>query len=165
MYSATEYEYSGNVETPAVIVKDSEGTTLEENTDYTVTYALGRKEIGTYPVYVTFRGRYKGKNPRTLYFKIVPKTASIQSLTAGKRSLKVKAATKVSSLGGKYYQIGYKKQGTKTWKYITTAKDKKTIPSLKKGKRYYVKVHAYKKIVKKKYYGKWSAILVSNKIK
>ena len=35
---------------------------------------------------------------------------------------------------------------------------KKTITKLKKGKTYYVRVRAYKKLSGKKIYGKWSKI-------
>ena len=68
--SKTSYTYNGKVQTPSVIVKDSKGNTLKKNTDYTVTYASGRKNAGTYKVIVKMKGNYTGT--KTLSFKINP---------------------------------------------------------------------------------------------
>ncbi len=43
---ATSLTYNGKVRTPKVIVKDRTGKTLVKNTDYTVSYAKGRKYVG-----------------------------------------------------------------------------------------------------------------------
>ncbi|MFW2551617.1 MBG domain-containing protein, partial [Klebsiella pneumoniae] len=51
--SKTSYTYTGKAVTPAVTVKDSAGNTLKKDTDYTVAYASGRKNAGTYTVKVT----------------------------------------------------------------------------------------------------------------
>ena len=72
--------YNGKVRTPKVIVKDRTGKTLVKNTDYTVSYAKGRKYVGKYAVKITFKGKYSGT--KTLYFTIKPKATSISSLTA-----------------------------------------------------------------------------------
>ena len=74
-------------------------------------------------------------------------------------------STKVASTGGTTYQIAYKKKGTSKWKYTTTTSKSKTIKSLKKGKKYYVKVRAYKTVDGKKIYGSWSKTKLSKKIK
>ncbi len=66
--STTSYTYDGKVKTPSVVVKDSSGKTLKKNTDYTVTYASGRKNAGTYKVTVTMKGNYSGA--KNLYFNI-----------------------------------------------------------------------------------------------
>ncbi|MBQ2759059.1 MAG: Ig-like domain-containing protein, partial [Clostridia bacterium] len=58
------------VRTPTVTVKDSEGNVLKKGTDYTVTYASGRKDVGTYKVTVKMIGNYSGT--KTLSFKINP---------------------------------------------------------------------------------------------
>ena len=39
---------------PKVIVKDRTGKTLVKNTDYTVSYAKGRKYVGKYAVTVSY---------------------------------------------------------------------------------------------------------------
>ena len=63
-----QYDYTGKAITPKVIVKDSQGNTLQKNTDYKVKYASGRTDLGKYNVKVTFCGNYSGK--KTLSFKI-----------------------------------------------------------------------------------------------
>ena len=68
--SATSLTYNGAVRTPTVKVKDSAGNTLKKDTDYTVTYAEGRKDAGTYKVAVKMKGNYSGT--KTLSFKINP---------------------------------------------------------------------------------------------
>ena len=68
--SATSVTYNGKVRTPTVTVKTSAGKTLTEGTDYTVTYASGRKNVGTYNVTVKMMGKYSGT--KTLSFKITP---------------------------------------------------------------------------------------------
>ena len=45
--SATKYTYDGKVKTPTVTVKDSAGTKLILDTDYTIEYESGRKNAGT----------------------------------------------------------------------------------------------------------------------
>ena len=72
--SNTVYTYDGKVKTPSVKVKDSKGTVLKKDTDYTVTYASGRKNAGTYKVTVTMKGNYSGT--KTASFKINPISAS-----------------------------------------------------------------------------------------
>ncbi len=52
---ATSLTYNGKVRTPKVIVKDRTGKTLVKNTDYTVSYAKGRKYVGKYAVRLPLR--------------------------------------------------------------------------------------------------------------
>ena len=85
---ATSLTYNGKVRTPKVIVKDRTGKTLVKNTDYTVSYAKGRKYVGKYAVKITFKGKYSGT--KTLYFTIKPKATSISSLKAGSKKFTVK---------------------------------------------------------------------------
>lgn len=98
--------------------------------------------------------------------KIKVKKAKITSLKVSRKKIKVKIK-KVS--GAKGYQIKYstkksfKKKYTKT---ITVRKPKATLKKLKKGKKYYVKVRAYKLDTnKKKVYGKYSIVKRSKKVK
>ena len=64
--SATALAYNGNVRKPTVTVKDGTKTLTADN--YTVTYASGRKNIGTYDVTVNMKGNYSGK--KTVKFSI-----------------------------------------------------------------------------------------------
>ena len=72
---------------------------------------------------------------------------------------------KASTTGGSTYKIYYKQKGTKKWKTTTTTAQTKTVKKLKKGKKYYVKVRAYKKVSGKTYYGAYSSTKLSKKIK
>ncbi|MBR3976081.1 MAG: fibronectin type III domain-containing protein, partial [Clostridia bacterium] len=68
--SATSYTYNGKVKTPIVTVTNASGTKLTKDKSYTVTYASGRKNAGTYKVTVKMIGNYTGI--KTLSFKIKP---------------------------------------------------------------------------------------------
>ena len=81
--STVKYTY-GSVRTPGVTVKDSAGKTLKKNTDYTVTYPGGRKNVGTYKVKIVFKGNYSGT--KILSFKIYPKGTSLSKVAAAKKA-------------------------------------------------------------------------------
>jgi len=149
--------YTGSAFKPSVTVKG-----LKNGTDYTVSYK-NNKAVGKATVTIKGKGAVNGTVTKT--FKILPKKAAISKATPGKKKLTVKMGTKVSSTGGSTYQIAYKQKGTSKWKYTTTTKQSKVIKKLKKGKRYYVKVRAYKTVSKVKYYGAWSKQKLSKKIK
>lgn len=157
--SATAYSYNGKIKTPSVIVKDSKGKTLKKNTDYTVKYSKGRKSIGKYTVTVTFKGNYSGI--KKLTFEIVPAKVSLSKLTAGKKQLTA-FWKPVSGATGYEVQYSTSKSFTKkTTKTVTIkkAKTKKTtIKKLRKGKKYFVKVRAYKTVSGKRVFGAWSAV-------
>lgn len=143
--STAKFTYSGKAYKPSVTVEG-----LEAGTDYTVSYK-NNKAIGTGRVEITGKGYYTGTTVKT--FSIVPAKAKLRSVKAGKRSASVKIG---KQSGGVSYQIAYKKSGAGSWKTISTVKTSRTIKSLKKGKRYTVKVRAYKKVSGKTYYGAWS---------
>ncbi len=86
--------------------------------------------------------------------EINPEKVSMLTPKVGRRYMTVKWK-KVS--GGVYYQVGYRQKGSATWKYTGSRTTSKTITKLKSRKYYYVKVRAYKKVSKVKYYGEWSA--------
>ena len=64
------------------------GKILEKNTDFTVTYASGRKNAGTYKVTVKLKGNYSGSGTKT--FKI---TKAPNKLTAKGKSTSVSLAS------------------------------------------------------------------------
>ena len=156
--SATSYTYNGKVRTPSVTVKAG-NTVLKKGTDYTVSFAKGRKNVGTYKVTVTYKGKYSGT--KTLTFKINPKGTSVSKVTSPKKKqLKViwkKQATQTTG-----YQIQYStssKFTKKTTKTVTVSKNKtmsKTISKLTSKKKYYVRIRTYKTVGKTKYYSAWS---------
>ncbi len=157
--SATSYTYNGKNRTPSVTVKDSKGRTLKKNTDYTVKCSKSTKAIGKYTVTVTFKGKYSGS--KKLTFEIVPAKVNLSKLTAGKKQLITSWKT-VSGASG--YELQYStsaKFTSKTTKKITvkSSKTKKsTIKKLTKGKKYFVRIRAYKTVNKKPVYGAWSSV-------
>ena len=66
--SGTKFTYTGKVITPTVAVTDCKGNTIP-NSNYTVAYQKGRKDVGKYAVTVTFKNNYQGTV--TKYFTIV----------------------------------------------------------------------------------------------
>ncbi len=129
---------------------------------------------GTGIATITVKATASGYNDKTLKVtvKVSPSKASAPSLkTLRGRKLKVSWKKDGRATG---YQVQYCtskafKKGVKT---ITISKNKtvtKTISKLTKGKRYYVRVRAYKsvKVNKKtqKLYGAWSSVKRSGKIR
>ena len=144
---ATSLTYNGKVRTPKVIVKDRTGKTLVKNTDYTVSYAKGRKYVGKYAVKITFKGKYSGT--KTLYFTIKPKATRISSLTAGSKKFTVKWKKQATQTTGYQVQVATNKKFKKNKKTVTIKKQKKTkatVKKLKAKKKYYVRVRTYKTV-------------------
>ena len=162
--SSTKYTYDGKVKAPTVTATDSNGKTLRSGTDYTVSYASGRKSVGTYAVKITFKGNYSGS--KTLYFTIVPKSTSISSVTAKSKGFTVKWKKQSTQTTG--YQIQYStssKFTSKTTKSVTVSKNKtvsKAISKLKSKKKYYVRIRTYKTVKvngkSTKIYSSWSKV-------
>ncbi|MGN0534268.1 MAG: fibronectin type III domain-containing protein, partial [Eubacterium sp.] len=154
--SATSYTYDGKVKTPSVTVKDSKGKTLKKNTDYTVSYAKGRKSVGKYAVKITFKGNYSGT--KTLYFYVKPKATSISSVSAGSKKFTVKWKKQATQTTG--YQIQYSTNSKfSKAKTVTVGKNSttsKTVSKLSGKKKYYVRVRTYKTVNGTKIYSSWS---------
>jgi hypothetical protein len=143
---ATSLTYNGKVRTPKVIVKDRTGKTLVKNTDYTVSYAKGRKYVGKYAVKITFKGKYSGT--KTLYFTIKPKATSISSLKAGSKKFTVKWKKQATQTTGYQVQYSASSKFSKA-KTITVGKNttvSKKISKLSGKKKYYVRVRTYKTV-------------------
>lgn len=98
------------------------------------------------------------------YFIIAPAKGSVKYLTAGKRKIKVTVKNQKAS-GVTGYQISYRVKGTKKWKYVSSFKNVRTVKKLKKGRRYQFRVRSYVKVDGQKYYGKWSKVKTSKKVK
>jgi uncharacterized repeat protein (TIGR02543 family) len=143
--------YTGKALTPQVKVTLS-GKTLVANTDYAVTYG-SNTAIGKATVTVTGKGQYKDTASAT--FKIVPKTVSVASLKAGDKKFTLKWK---KTLGVTKYQIAYKLSTAKSWKTVSVGAKatSKAVAKLKDGKRYQVRIRAYKTTGGAKYYSEWS---------
>ena len=147
--SASSFVYNGKAKTPTVTVKDSKGRTLKKNTDYTVKYSSGRKNIGTYTVTVTFKGNYSGQ--KSLKFKIVlGQVSGVAQMN--KKGINF-AWNKVAGASG--YEVYNYDAPTK--RYVKLAATKKTQlgNSGAKGKMK-IKIRAFKKVGSKTYYGSFS---------
>lgn len=154
--SATSYTYNGSVKKPTVTVKDSAGKTLKSGTDYTVTYASGRKSVGQYKVIVTFKGNYSGT--KTLTFNILP--SKTRKITATPATTTLKATwSKVTGASG--YKVELLNSSGKVVKSATTTKLTYTFSKLTAGTNYKVKVTAYKTISGKKVYSLVSTTLAT----
>jgi len=155
--SKTEYTYNGKTQKPSVVVKDLAGKTISSKY-YTVSYASGRKNVGTYKVTVKFKGNYSGT--KTLTFKINPPKTTVKSLTAAKKSLKVAITKKSTQVTGYEIQYSTSKKFTKAKSKLLTSykKTSTTLTKLSAKKTYYVRVRTYKTVNGKKYYSGWSTI-------
>ena len=106
--------------------------------------------------YILYKeGKIEGRNYKaTVVPKVKLSKGAITSLKKGTKSFTVKWK-KVSGASG--YQVSYK-VGKKTSKKIVNGGKKTSlkVTNLKSGKKYTVKVRAWKTVNGKKYYGKWS---------
>lgn len=145
--SKKTYTYNGKVKKPSVIVKDSNGTKLKKGTDYSITYAKGRKKVGKYTVKITLKGeKYSGS--KTVTFTIKPKNTKLTSKKGKKKAIVVRWKKQSKQTSG--YQIQYAtKKNFSNAKIVTVKKNnvtKKTIKKLAAGKKYYVRVRTYKNV-------------------
>lgn len=155
--STTAYTYDGKVKKPSVVVKDSKGKTISSS-NYTVTYASGRKNVGTYKVTVKFKGNYSGT--KTLTFKINPVKTTVKA-TAAKKSLKLTIGKKSTQATGYEVQHSTSKSFTsyKTKTLTSYKTTSTTLSGLKAKTTYYIRVRTYKTINGVKMYSGWSTVV------
>lgn len=154
--SKTEYTYNGKAKTPDVNVVFGDGTPVPSGL-YSVSYS---KNINTGKAVVTVNlaGGYPESISTT--FIIAPKKQKLTSVKAYKKKLTVKWS-KDKLVSG--YQLQYStsskftKSKTKTVS-VSKKNTTKTIKSLKAGKKYYVRLRAYKTIDGNKVYSDWSKV-------
>lgn len=145
--------YTGKAIKQKITVKGATGITLKEGTDYSVSYK-NNKKVGIASLVITGMGSYTGS--KTVTFTIRPTKVTIKKLSAtgsGKAAVKY-TKSKVAVTG---YQIIYSQHiKFKSAKKVTTKKISYILKKLKKGKKYYVKVRAYKTVSGKKIYSAYS---------
>lgn len=129
--SATKYTYNGKVQKPSVIVEDTKGNKLKEDTDYTVTYASGCKKPGSYTVTVKFEGNYSGSKELTYTINVKKYSSCKISKTTYTYNGKVRKPTvTVKGTDGKKlkkntdYTVTYSKGCKKPGVYKVTVKFK-----------------------------------------
>jgi uncharacterized protein YjdB/pimeloyl-ACP methyl ester carboxylesterase len=140
------------------------GKRLAERADYAVVGTKNAKNIGK--AFVTVRGKGSYEGEVTLAFRIIPKKVSLKKVLAGSKSAKATwiKADNAQKIDG--YQVRYRIAGKK-WSSKTAAANATnlTVKKLKKVKKYMVSVRAYKNVKGVKYYGPWSAVKTSRKVK
>lgn len=157
----TSYTYTGKVQKPEVVVTDSKGKTIASS-NYTVTYLNNNsRNVGRYTVSIIFKDNYEGR--KTLTYDIKPKGTKLSKLKKASKAFIAKWNKQKTKTTG--YQIQYStnskfKRGNKT---ITISKNKTTskkVKSLKKNKKYYVRIRTYKTVKVNgknvKIYSNWS---------
>jgi subtilisin family serine protease len=159
--STSSYTYSGKAKKPSVTVKYNTATIASKKTKTTskisLSYASGRKNVGTYTVKIKGKGIYTGTVTKT--FTIKPVSTKIKSVTKKKKGFTVKWTKKTTQTTG--YEIRYSTESSMSdATQLQISKNKttsKTITGLQSKKKYYVQIRTYKTVSGKTYYSSWSA--------
>ncbi len=122
-------------------------------------------ETGTYTSQIVFEKGYG------LEYGPVPvesdelKAPAIRSLKSGKQKLVVKMKAKPGKNGGAYYRISYRIAGSEEWTEVTADAKTCTISGLESKKKYEVRVCTCREENGREYYGPWSPVKTSGKVK
>ena len=161
--TVTPAAYTGKTLKPKVTVKLN-GKTLRQGTDYKVDGSA--KYIGMNEITICGIGNYSGE--KEAIFQIKPNKLSLSKVTAAKKSFTAKWKSKPADQQWEVdgYQVRYSTKSSMKNAKVKTVKDcGKTslkVSGLKKGKKYYVQVRAYRSCydyAKDKYvklYSDWS---------
>ena len=140
--SNDEYTYNGERKIPTVVVKDSKGKVLKENTDYYFDIYSDSTSTGKHTALVEFIGLYSGY--KYCYYTIAPSVTKKITATQTATTVKLSWSQVTGATGYRIY-----KYNTKTKKYETvkseTTKTSYTVKSLKSGTNYKFAVRAYTK--------------------
>lgn len=150
--------FTGGVTKPALVVKDSRGTTIS-SANYTVKNTTNCTSVGKHSVKITFKGNYSGTISKT--YTILPKPVQITKLSALVKGFTINWAKGAAQTTG--YQLQFSRNKSfaspsvlKT--YTGTASVYKKITGLKAKSLYYVRVRTFKTVNGAKYYSAWSAV-------
>lgn len=126
--SKTTFAYNKKVQTPTLTLKDTNGNTLKNKTDYTITYPSGRKNVGTYKIVIKFKGNYSGS--KTVTYTISPTTKKeLKGYIGDTLKIGAKSNTKIT------YSSSNKKVATVNSKGVITALKSGTVTiTVKSGK-------------------------------
>jgi len=137
--SKTSYTYDGKAKKPTVVVKNVDGKKLKNGTDYKVTYASGRKKVGTYTVKIKLMGYYSGSKTLKFTIKLATPKGLEAKTNAAKKTIKLSCS---AVKGAKQYVIYYATEKNGSYKKLAaTKKTAYNITTLKPG-TYYFKVRA-----------------------
>jgi len=153
--------FNGKVQKPIVKVIGSDGKTIS-SANYTTSYSGGCKNVGRYTVSVNFKGNYSGTIKKTI--NIVPKATGFTRVSSISKGIRVYWGKRTVETSG--YQLQYSANSnfssttTKTINISNNQTINKTITNLDPGKKYYVRIRAYKTSKYKgesiKLYSSWS---------
>ena len=133
------YVYDGKAKKPTVVVKNADGKKLKKDVDYKLSYASGRKLVGTYVVKVTLIGNYSGS--KKLKFTISLGTPKGLEAKAN-RTKQTIGLSWAAVKGAKKYVIYCATEKNGEYKKLaTTKRDAYTVKTLKPG-TYYFKIRA-----------------------
>ena len=161
--SAAAFTYNGKVQKPAIVKIGS--WKMAEGTDYTAAWSnASSKNVGTYSVAVTGKGKYKDTAKAT--YQIVPKGTTLKKPKKAKKAVTVKwkkqkAKMPKARISGYQIQLARNKAFTKKVKTVKVKGYKKTSKKVKKLKgktKYYVRVRTYMKSGGNTYYSPWSKV-------
>lgn len=153
--------YTGKAKTPNIKVLTSyAGTTLKKGIDYEIVSYSGNVTCGYGKVKIRGLGSYTGC--ATLRFQIRPRKAKVKSVTSTPDKIHV---TVKKAKGTGYQYVVYEKkscteESINDWKTVkSNKKTSVTFEMFTKGKKYWVRVRAYKKTSDgRKVWGKWSKV-------
>ncbi len=151
--SSNSFVYNKKAIRPKVTIKDTKGNVISPKY-YTITYA-NNKKVGTATATVKFKGLYAGTVVKK--FSINPRRVGTAKLIRSNKSITFTWG-KVKVCDG--YKIQYSTSKTfKNAKAITVKGRNNyqyTFNNLKSGKKYYIRIRAYKNVNGKTYYGSWT---------
>lgn len=157
--SKNKFVYDGKNHKPTVTVKDRTGKILSEGTDYWVNYNdSNTKDVGPYDLSVFLIGNYD--DAEFVYYNVVPKSTTINNVTAKKKAFTVKWKKQAKQITGYQIQYSTDRSFKKNKKTVTVKGAKKTsytIKKLKGNKKYYVRIRTYNSEYTK-LYSSWSKV-------
>ena len=159
--SADKFVYNKKAQHPKVTITNS-GKKLKENRDYTVRFPSGCKNIGSYTITISGKGKYTGKVK--CKFQIIPQPTKFTSVVPLKvsNSYMLQVIWKKQTVQTKGYEVRYstnsKMKGAK--KAVIKSKNYNGIyiQNLKAGTNYYLQIRTYGTVKGKNYYSKWSSV-------
>ena len=154
--SATKLIYNGSARKPAVAVKLN-GKKLVKGRDYTLTFKNNIRP-GQATVTITGKGSYSGS--KTVAYYIAPRTLTLRKLSSPAK-YKIKAVWNREPVATGYnIQVSANSGFGSVKNYYVKNNNTvtKTISGLTSGRRYFVRVRAYKQISTRKICGKFSAV-------
>lgn len=165
--SQTDFEYNGYEKRPTVYIQG-----LVEGQEYTVSYS-NNVNVGTASVIISGINLYTGTVVLNFTIHKMSETAVTSTQTtavkkpAKPKITKLKTSKKSVTINWKKltgidgYQLQYSTSSSFKKPKSVNIKSKKAVSkkvsSLKKGKKYYFRIRAYKTVNGKKLYGAWSA--------